>query len=352
MIDLQSDTRTKPFPAMYQQMASAELGDDCYGDDKNVNKLEKYVAQLLGKESAVLTCSGTMSNQIAILSQTNPGDEIITDQNYHVAYFESAATSRFCQVNFNMIHSPNGIISKELFCNALETKPRQNIYSQSKLLILENTIANFGGRIFPLSHFKELSNITKQHGLSIHLDGARLLNAHIATGIPLHEYGDCVDTISICLSKGLAAPFGSILTGSKQTIDKARRYRKMLGGGMHQVGIMAAAALWGIQNYQHIENDHINAQSFYKLIKSELPTAVAHYPETNIVFMDITQTKLSPTDFCKISSDNGLKLFPWTKNMVRAIFHKDITASASMDAAKIFIQTYQNQLEKNSKQAA
>jgi len=243
MIDLRSDTVTLPDKSMRKIIFSAEVGDDAYGEDKSVNILQDYCKELFQVEDALFVTSGMLSNRLAIMSQVEKGDEVITEYNYHINFFDSAAFASICNVVLNTIQTKNGIITCSDVKQVIDSKPRYYYFSQPKLVSIENTINGWVGKIFPIHEIKKLRLFTKESNMSIHLDGARIFNAHVETNIPLAEYAQQVDTMSICLSKGLGSPYGSVLMGKKEIIDKARRYRVWLGGGVHQVGFNAKNSL-------------------------------------------------------------------------------------------------------------
>lgn len=325
-VDLQSDTRTKPRPHILSAMFQAKVGDDCYGDDPSVNALQAYCAKMFGKEAALFTCSGTQSNQIALLCHTKPGDEIILDHNYHIAYYESAASAKFAQVALNTIQSPDGVLDVDTIDTAIKSRPRGLLYSKTRMIGLENTIAFHAGSVFPMQNMERIGAYARDNEIKVHLDGARLLNACVASGTTPDQWARHVDTVSLCFAKGLGAPFGSILVGDSETIDRAKAYRKMFGGGMHQAGFMAAAALEALRtNVNRLAEDHDNARLLHALLK-ESPNAkpVHDTPPTNIVIFDVASTGLNSTAFCSKMASHGVHLFPWLKH-VRAITHQDVT---------------------------
>lgn len=221
MIDLRSDTVTVPTPDMRRVLSKAEVGDDAYGEDKSVNNLQDYCKDLFQVEDALFVTSGMLANRLAMLTQTSPGDEVVTDYSYHINFFDSAAAAAICHVVFNTRNSDQGILTVEEVQKAFHSKPRYHHFAQIKLVSIENTINGYAGKIFPFEEIKKLRTYTTQKNILLHLDGARLFNAHIETKIPLHDYARQVDTLSVCFSKGLGAPFGSMLMGKKEIIEKA-----------------------------------------------------------------------------------------------------------------------------------
>ncbi|MBE7380890.1 MAG: aminotransferase class I/II-fold pyridoxal phosphate-dependent enzyme [Leptolyngbya sp. SIO1E4] len=263
MIDLRSDTVTQPTPDMRQAIAEAIVGDDVLGDDPTVKELEATVAALLGKEAAVYMPSGTMTNQVALRAHTEPGDEIILESQAHIYYYEGGGPAALSGVMCRLVNGQHGIFNAADLQQVL--RPVDEHFPRTKLVCLENTHNRGGGRIFPLETIQEIAQVCQTQGLQLHLDGARLWNACIATGISEADYAAAFDTVSVCFSKGLGAPVGSALVGSKDLIQRARRFRKMFGGAMRQAGMMAAGALYAVQHHRdRLADDHANAQRLAK----------------------------------------------------------------------------------------
>jgi threonine aldolase len=258
VIDLRSDTVTKPTPAMREAMARAEVGDDVFGDDPTVKELEAQTADLLGKEAALFVPSGTMANQLAIRGHTQPGDEILVEANAHLYYYECGAPAVLSGVMCRCLDGQRGIFTGADVEAAL--RPANQHFPPTRLVCLENTHNRGGGKIWSLEQTQEVAATARKHGLPLHLDGARLWNAAVASGIPERDYAAYFDTVSVCFSKGLGAPVGSALVGSRDFIERARRFRKMFGGGMRQVGIIAAGALFALRHHRdRLAEDHANA---------------------------------------------------------------------------------------------
>jgi threonine aldolase len=265
IIDLRSDTVTKPSEEMKKAMMMAELGDDVYGEDPTVNELQEYTADLLGKEAALFVPSGTMSNQIGIKINTNDGDEIIAESESHIYYYETAAPSLISRVQFRLIESERGEMNPEKVRAAI--RPDVYYFPRTSMLCVENTHNRHGGSVISLENIKQLKRIAIENNLAFHLDGARLWNASAATGISEADYVKDFDTVSVCLSKGLGAPVGSVLVGTKEKINRALKWRKILGGGMRQAGMLAAAGLFALkENRKLLTQDHINAKAFANVI--------------------------------------------------------------------------------------
>jgi len=260
IIDLRSDTVTKPTAAMREAMARAEVGDDVLGDDPTVKALESQTAELLGKEAAVFVPSGTMANQLAIRSHTEPGDEILVEANAHIYYYEGGAPAALSGVMCRCINGQRGIFTGADVEAAL--RPADQHFPRTRLVCLENTHNRGGGKIWSIGQIKEVAAAARKHGLQLHLDGARLWNASVAAGIAERDYAAYFDTVSVCFSKGLGAPVGSALAGPKPLIDRVRRFRKMFGGGMRQSGIIAAGALYALANHRaRLAEDHASAKT-------------------------------------------------------------------------------------------
>jgi threonine aldolase len=286
-IDLRSDTITQPTPAMRAAMADAEVGDDVFGDDPTVKRLEACVADMLGKEAALFAPSGTMANQLAVRAHTESGDEILIDANAHIYYYEAGGPAALSGVSCRCLNGVRGIFTAADVEAAL--RPADQHFPPTKLICLENTHNRGGGTIWPLERIREVANIARRQGLAMHLDGARLWNASVATGIAERDYAASFDSVSVCFSKGLGAPIGSVLCGSRDFIQRARRFRKMFGGGMRQVGILAAGALYALEHQRsRLADDHANAralaQGLARLPGIELDPATI---QTNIVFFNV-----------------------------------------------------------------
>lgn len=260
MIDLRSDTVTQPTPAMREAMARAEVGDDVFGDDPTVKELEAETAAILGKEAALFTPSGTMANQLALRVQTEPGDEILVEGQAHIYYYESGGPAMLSGVMCRCLNGERGIFTVADVEAAL--RPADQHFAPTRLVCIENTHNRGGGKIWPLERIQEVATAARQHDLRLHLDGARLWNASVATGILEREYAAPFDTVSVCFSKGLGAPVGSVLAGSRALMQRARRFRKMFGGGMRQSGIIAAGALFALRHHRaRLAEDHANAKA-------------------------------------------------------------------------------------------
>jgi threonine aldolase len=325
VVDLRSDTITKPVVAMRMEMASAEVGDDVYGEDPTVRALEDRIADLLGHESGLFTPSGSMANQLAIRLHVGPGQELIADELAHVLRAEMGAAAVFSGVSSRSWMAPRGLLDPEAPMRLMQ--PDAGAYQVStKAIVVENTHNFGGGTVQPIEAIRALRVATQPLGVAMHLDGARLWNAHVATGIGLAEYGQQFDTVSVCLSKGLGAPVGSVLAGSREHIAEARVWRKRYGGGMRQAGILAAAGLWALDHHiQRLADDHARARTFSEAVAIRFPGVVdpAHV-QTNIVIADVGQAGWAAAEFVSAAELRGLRIYAVNERAVRLVWHLDV----------------------------
>ncbi|MFZ1080574.1 MAG: GntG family PLP-dependent aldolase [Candidatus Kryptoniota bacterium] len=334
---MRSDTVTKPSDEMRRVMANAEVGDDVFGEDPTVNRLQEKVAELLGKESGLYVPSGTMSNQLALKTHTNPGDEVIVERESHIFNYESAAPSLLSGVQLNPVPGIRGVMSAA----AVEEAIRPDVYYMmpTKLVCVENTHNRGGGSIYPMKLIDEIKEVTSRHKLKYHLDGARLWNASVATGIKVSEFAKRFDSVSVCLSKGLGAPVGSVLTGTKEYIDRAHRFRKIFGGGMRQAGVLAAAGLYALEhNIHRLAEDHEKAKAFAKILcESPLYEVNIEHVETNIVIFGI-KPLLTVNKFIADTKSLGILLSAGSAGKVRAVTHLDVSIEDVRKAAEILVK--------------
>lgn len=325
MIDLRSDTVTKPSLEMLDVMRSAPVGDDVYGEDPTANKLQEKMADIFGKEAALFVSSGTMGNQLCLRTHTNPGDEVICDYQAHIFNFESGAAGNLSQVQLHPIHGKNGQITVEQISEVVRQRLYWNPWSQ--VIALENTTNKAGGTIYPIELIRSISEFAKSNQLKMHLDGARLWNAHIATGVSLKEYASHFDSLSICFSKGLGAPVGSIVLGSKEFITKAHRYRKMWGGGMRQIGGLAAACLYAYEHHlSGLQTDHDHAKKIGHILNSIKGISVdLTSVQSNIVMADVSGTEKTADEFTKLLKADHILISAFSSKMVRLVTHRDFT---------------------------
>ena len=336
VVDLRSDTFTKPSPGMREVIARAEVGDDVFGEDPTVNLLQERVASMLGKEAGLFVASGTMGNQVAVNAHTQPGQEVILESDAHIFHYEAAGPALLSGVQLHPLSGRRGVLTVEAIEAAI--RPVEEHYPQTSLICLENTHNRAGGTIYPLDEIRRIREVADVHGVPMHLDGARLWNASVAAGIPLKEYGQYFDSVSVCFSKGLGAPVGSMVVGSHGFIARARRYRKVYGGGMRQVGILAAAALYALEhNVERLAEDHRNAR--------RLAEAVALLPgveidlnsiQTNIVMMEVKKAKYTASQVVEQLKERGVLLLAITPTQLRAVTHLDVPEGGVDRAIRAF----------------
>ena len=323
-IDLRSDTVTLPSQAMKQAMIEAPLGDDVLGDDPTVTKLEKFAADLFKKDAALFVPSGTMGNQICLKVLSEPGWEILCERECHIVNYEVAGPAIHSQLLVNLLTSEHGMIEPEL----IKSSVRQlTIHSpRTKLVSLENTHNRHSGAVLPQDKILEIKKICDDNNLLFHLDGARIWNAHIATGLPLSELVEPFDMISVCLSKGLGAPVGSLVLGSADNIEKARRERKLFGGGMRQSGMLAAAGIYAIEhNLSKLKTDHDNAKYLAeKLSQLDIFEVDPTWVHTNIVIFNIVGKETSQSVFEKFN-ELQIGAIPTSPTKIRVVTHLDVS---------------------------
>ncbi|MCS6977079.1 MAG: aminotransferase class I/II-fold pyridoxal phosphate-dependent enzyme [Gemmatales bacterium] len=355
-IDLRSDTVTKPTPGMRAAMAAAEVGDDVFFDDPTVNRLQERVAELLGKEAALFVPSGTMSNQICLRAQTQPGDEIICEAGCHLYNYEAGGPAVLSGLMCRTVQGEHGILDVSQLVGLI--RPDNEHQVRTRMVCLENTHNRGGGSIFPLEKIAAISEWARRNGLLMHLDGARLMNAVVATGVPAKTWASYFDSVSICFSKGLGAPIGSALAGTKEMVARARRIRKVLGGGMRQVGVLAAAALYALDHHvERLREDHDNAQILAQAVVDS--PGVRLYPpkiETNILYMVIESplpsTSSAATDgngagpvlaapgspapiVANLLKQHGVLAIPTSSHAIRMVTHLDVSKTQVERAAEV-----------------
>jgi threonine aldolase len=324
VIDLRSDTLTKPTDEMRRAISEAEVGDDVFGEDPSVNALQKEAAELLGKESAIFVCSGTMANQLAIRAQTHHGDEIIAEKNCHTFNFEAGGVAALSGVLVHTLEGKRGILKADQIREAI--RPSDHHFAPTRLICLENTHNRGGGSVYPLEEIVKIRQLAEEEGLCMHLDGARLFNASVATGIKPRDYAHHFDSVSICLSKGLGCPVGSLVAGSATMIDTVHRFRKMFGGGMRQAGILAAAGLYALDhNIPRLKEDHDNARKLTHALCAMGGVIVnPEEVETNIVIFDVTKTRKNAQTVTDSLKRRGVLMLPISQTQIRAVTHLDI----------------------------
>ena len=344
MIDLRSDTVTKPSAGMRKAMADAKVGDDVLGDDPTTNRLEGELASRLGKEAAIFMPSGTMTNQVAIRLHCGPGDEFLCEQNCHIYNHEQGAFAQLSGVVAQPIPTEQGMLE---LANVLPRVRSENDHLvRTRMVCLENTHNRHGGRILPFDKVQELSAGVREMGLRIHLDGARLFNAVVASGIDAARWAAEFDTVSVCFSKGLGAPVGSALAGDRDRIRTARRHRKVFGGGMRQSGVIAAAALFALDNHvDRLSQDHENARQLAGYIQAADGLTLSYRDvETNILFFEVDPQLGTASEVVKELADQGVAVLAESLQTVRALTHLDVTREQIDEAGTIIQRVVEQRL--------
>lgn len=310
---------------MRETIANAAVGDDVFGDDPTVITLEERVAHMYGAQAALFVPSGTMANLVALASITSPGDEIILDRQCHVFNYEVASAAMLAGLQSNALDGDRGILTAEQVAPYIR---EENLHlPPTRVIEIENTHNRAGGRIYPFDEMKAIKRLAEDRGIYVHLDGARLANAHVETGIPFADYFACADTVSMCFSKGLGAPVGSIVISDAGVIDRARKIRKRLGGGMRQSGILAAAALYALDHHiERLREDHENARRLAGFIGATDGLELKHPVETNIVVYSVDPKAFSVEEFLHQLLDAGVLAVPFGPSLVRMVTHLDVSA--------------------------
>ncbi len=323
MIDLRSDTVTKPTPGMLDAMFRAQVGDDVFNEDPTVNALEEKTAKLFGHEAGLFCPSGTMTNQVAIKVHTQPGDEVLCDTNAHIYHFEGGGMSFNSGVQAKLLAGDRGRISAQQVEESIN--PGYDWLTRTQLVSVENTSNRAGGSYYSLPQMREISAVCRKHGLRYHLDGARIFNAVVEAGYSPAEIGPLFDSISVCLSKGLGTPAGSVLLGPKDFIRQARRIRKIFGGGMRQAGFIAAAGIYALDNHvERLKEDHRRAKVIAETLKG-LPFVESVLPvDTNIIIFNLNE-KISPEKFIQQLAENDIRAVGFGKQAIRFVTHLDFT---------------------------
>ena len=335
VVDLRSDTVTKPTPEMRRAMAEAEVGDDVFMEDPTVARLEALAAERLGKEAGLFVTSGTQGNQVSLMAHTQRGEEIILDENCHIFNYEVAALAVLSAVQARGLRGRHGILDPADVRDAI--RPPNIHHPKDSLICLESTHNRGGGSIYPIETLREIRRIAKEHGLSVHLDGARLFNACVASGVPVKDVAAHADSVTFCLSKGLGAPVGSVVVGSQAFIDRARRARKMLGGGMRQAGIIAAAGVVALETMvDRLRDDHENARVLAEGL-AELPgiNIDLRAVQTNIVIFDVERQDIDAAGLVLKLAGQGVKCFTVAANRIRMVTHKDVDGADILYALEV-----------------
>ena len=335
VIDLRSDTVTKPSPGMRQAIAEAEVGDDVHGEDPSINRLEETVAELTGKQAAMFVASGTMSNQICLRIHTQPGDEIIGEETCHVLNYEAGGPAVNSGCMTRLVKGERGVFDVSQLEGLI--RPDDPHYPRTRLVCVENTHNRGNGRVFPIDKIEAISRWAHDNGLAMHLDGARLMNAVVASGIPARDWCRPFDTVSICFSKSLGAPVGSALACTNEMIYKARRVRKVFGGGWRQGGILAAAAVYALEhNVDRLAEDHANAKIIARAI-ADVPGFRLNVDdvETNLIWFEMRADYLTAEEVKDRLAENGVLIGSLGPRLARAVTHLDCSRHQAGRAADI-----------------
>ena len=337
MIDLRSDTVTQPTEGMLEAMSKAVLGDDVLGDDPTVTELQEKAANILGKEAGLYVPSGTMSNIVATRTHTSPGDEIVTEAHSHVYQYEGGAFAALSGCSVALVHAKNGLMTPEEVSNSIrKAEGSLSHYPNGSLVCVENSAQGGGGTVYSQDTLDEICKIAKEKDCRLHMDGARLFNAAVASGTDPARVVRDFDTVSICLSKGLGAPVGSVLVGSKKDLTQAHRWRKMFGGGMRQAGVIASAGIYALENnIERLTEDHKRARTFAEAINTMTPFSVnLETVQSNIVFIGVEKgsTKRKIDELSK----HGVEILDTDDSTIRAVFHLHITDEDLGEAVEAF----------------
>jgi threonine aldolase len=336
VIDLRSDTVTRPTPEMRRAMAEAEVGDDVFGDDPTVNHLQTMAADLLGKEAGLFVPTGSMGNQVAIGALSRPGDEVLCDAGAHFLHFEAGSMAAHHGLMMRPLRGTRGALGAEQVRDAL--RAGNDHEPRSAVVALENTHNSAGGRVFPLEAAQAVAKVCRDAGVALHLDGARLFNAQAATGTSARAWAECVDTLSFCFSKGLGAPVGSMVCGPADVIRDAHRLRKRLGGGMRQVGVLAAAARVALETgVGRLAEDHANArrlaEGFADLDPSSVDPASV---ETNMVYVDLAPFRRTAPEVADLVAAEGVATLGFPGSVMRLVTHRDVSTDDIERALEAF----------------
>ncbi|MCB0711192.1 MAG: aminotransferase class I/II-fold pyridoxal phosphate-dependent enzyme [Ignavibacteriae bacterium] len=335
IVDLRSDTVTKPTPEMREAMARAEVGDDVYGEDPTVSRLEERVAEITGKDRGLFVPTGVMGNQLCLKSLTQPGDEVILGEESHIFNYETAAPSLLSGIQVHTVEDSGGCLDPEQVEKAIREEayylPRTSVIAQ------EQTHNRKGGKVIPVNHIEKINSIARTHGIASHLDGARLWNAVAATGVTPATYCQSFDTASLCFSKGLGTPVGSVIVGSSLSIEIAHRFRKIWGGGWRQAGILAAACLYALDNHvERLKEDQAKAVRFHELISDIEGVDAGDIPDSNIVVFRVPRKDLN--HLVKEVAIEEVLISSAFKGALRVVFHMDVSLEQTESAAQVLAE--------------
>ena len=337
-VDLRSDTITKPDEAMRRAMAAAPVGDDVYREDPTINRLQELVAEMLGKEAALYVPSGTMGNQVCLRTLTRPGDEVIAHEDAHILHYEGGSAAALSGLQIRPLPGALGILTPEPVEAAI--RPSSEHFARTGAVEMENTHNRCGGTIWPLEAMQAVAELARSRGVGVHLDGARIWNAHRATGVPLQAYAATADSISVCFSKGLGAPVGSAIIGSTEFVEEARRHRKRYGGAMRQAGIIAAGALYALEhNLGRLTEDHEKAAVLAGLLGEVPGVEITHPVQTNILIVGVTGLGVGAERAVAALKEQGVLCGMAAADRVRFVTHLDVSAEAVSAAGEIAART-------------
>jgi threonine aldolase len=342
LVDLRSDTVTRPTEAMRAAMAAAEVGDDVYGEDPTVNRIEERVAELLGHEAGLFTATGSLANQLGLRLHVSPGEELVCDVEAHVVRAELGAAAAISGITTRTWSSDRGRLDVDTVAAMIHPDAGPHLVSTTAIAV-ENTHNFGGGTVQPIDELRRLRGLADAHRLALHLDGARLWNAHVATGVPLDVYGGLFDTVSVCFSKGLGAPIGSVLVGSAVRIAEARVWRKRLGGGMRQVGVLAAAALHALDHHvERLAEDHDRARLLAETIADAAPGVVdPGSVETNIISMDLAGAAYDAPSLAAAAREHGILISALGPHFARLVTHHDVDDDGIKKAGEVLARLLQ-----------
>jgi threonine aldolase len=334
VVDLRSDTVTRPSPEMRRAIAEAEVGDAVLGDDPTAAELERYGAELLGKEAALFFPSGIMANQTALIAVAAAGTEAVIDAGGHILNWEEAAASAWGGIQLRSVVTPDGLLTPEAVAEAI--RPPSPYVPRTSVVCLENTHNSAGGKVLPLEQMRAVAEVARERGVAVHLDGARLPNASVASGVPMADFAAEAGTVMVALSKGLGAPVGSLLAGSAEVMERAWRIRRRMGGGMRQAGILAAAGLYALRNnFPLLAEDHRRARELAAAVGA-LPGLASRLPDSNIVMVELTDPALEPAALLAALEAEGVRLTQFGARRLRAVTHMDVTDAGISGAIEVF----------------
>ena len=336
LIDLRSDTVTRPTPEMRRAMAEAEVGDDVFGDDPTVNALQERAAELLGKEAGLFVPTGSMGNQVSLAILSSPGDEVVCETGAHFLHFEGGSVA----ANLGLVARPlpgrDGVIQADDVAAVIRPGSEHN--PKTAVVAIENTHNSAGGRVFPIDEARGIAKVCRDRSVAVHLDGARLFNAQVATGVPAAEWAACADTVTFCFSKGLGAPIGSMVCSSQEAVARGRYVRKRLGGGMRQVGVIAAAARVALDSgIDRLAEDHANARTLAEGLADLDPSCVdLDTVETNMVYLDLRPFAKTGPEVADAMLAEGVLTLGMARDTMRLVTHRDVSADGIRVALDAF----------------